>query len=322
MIIFLYGEDNFRSTEKLKQLKEEFFKKNTSNATSSVFDFSEDNFSSKLKASLRNKGLFSQNSLITVKNFLEQKEASLKNEMIDFLADNLNDIQSSEDWIIFWENNPPKRNDKAFKWLVTNAKNEEFKKLNDGQIKKWVEDRFLFFGIKITSDILNNLISNKNGNLFSIDKEILKIASFIGKDEFNKDLDDQIARLINSSVEANIFKTIEFISFGNREQALKMLHEQLDQGDDPFYVLSMYIYQFRNLLKIAEFYFQGKVSHYEVAKIVKLHPFVVQKGMQQLDGFKLPQLRRIYKELEKIDRNAKRGIMDVNLGLDLMIAGL
>ena len=50
MIRFLYGEDQFRLNEKLKQLKEEFFKKNTSNASLGVFDFKEKfllNFSTK-----------------------------------------------------------------------------------------------------------------------------------------------------------------------------------------------------------------------------------------------------------------------------------
>lgn len=322
MIIFLYGEDSFRSTEKLKKIKEEFFKKNTSNASSSVFDFREKNFNNELITNIKSKGLFSQNLLVVVKNFLNQADGSQKDDLIDFLKNNLKDINSSDDMIVFWENENPKKNDKSFKWLRDNVKSIEFLNLNDAQIKKWIKERFSTFNIKIDDDIANKLIGNKNGDLFAIDKEILKISNFIGDDNLSQDLTKQIDKLINSSVEANIFKTIEYISSGNKKQALKMLHQQIEQGDDPFYILSMYVYQFRNLLKISEFYFQGKTNNFEIAKIIKVHPFVVQKGIQQLKGLDYQKIKEIYQTLEKVDQEAKNGKMPINLGLDLFIAGL
>ncbi|MDX9913589.1 MAG: DNA polymerase III subunit delta [Candidatus Moranbacteria bacterium] len=322
MIIFLYGEDSFRSTEKLKKIKEEFFKKNTSNASSSVFDFKEKNFSDELKTNIKSKSLFSQNLLVIVKNFLNQIDSSQKDDLIDFLKNNLEDINSSEDMLVFWENENPKKNDKSFKWLRDNVKSIEFLNLNDVQIKKWIEEKFLAFDIKIDENIANKLIGNKNGDLFAIDKEILKIVNFVGDDKLSQDLIKQIDKLINSSIEANIFQTIEYISSGNKKQALKMLHQQIAQGDDPFYILSMYSYQFRNLLKISEFYFQGRTNNFEIAKIIKLHPFVVQKGMQQLKGLDYRKIKEIYQKLEKVDQEAKSGKMSINLGLDLFIAGL
>ncbi|MGW8185438.1 MAG: DNA polymerase III subunit delta [Candidatus Moraniibacteriota bacterium] len=322
MIIFLYGEDSFRSTEKLKKIKEEFFKKNTSNASSSVFDFKEKNFSDELKTNIKSKSLFSQNLLVIVKNFLNQIDSSQKDDLIDFLKNNLEGINSSEDMLVFWENENPKKNDKSFKWLRDNVKSIEFLNLNDAQIKKWIEEKFLAFNIKIDENIANKLIGNKNGDLFAIDKEILKIVNFVGDDKLSQDLIKQIDKLINSSIEANIFQTIEYISSGNKKQALKMLHQQIAQGDDPFYILSMYIYQFRNLLKISEFYFQGRTNNFEIAKIIKLHPFVVQKGMQQLKGLDYRKIKEIYQKLEKVDQEAKSGKMSINLGLDLFIAGL
>ena len=42
MIIFLYGEDGFRSQEKLKGIKDKFLEKNSSGSGLSYFDFEED----------------------------------------------------------------------------------------------------------------------------------------------------------------------------------------------------------------------------------------------------------------------------------------
>ncbi|MFA6183876.1 MAG: DNA polymerase III subunit delta [Parcubacteria group bacterium] len=322
MIIFLYGEDNFRSIDKLNQIKKEFFAKNTSNAPSSVFDFREGDFWNEFKRAIKSRGLFAKNSLVIVKNFLTQENDYSKNEVIDFFLNNADDVKSQENIIIFWEEKKPKKNDKMFKWLLDNSKKEEFSKLNDAQLRKWIEHKFLSLDLEIPLNIIEKLIVNKSDNLFFLDNEITKITNFINGDKIGVELDTMIELLINSKAEANIFKTIEFISSGNKKQALEMLHKQLDQGDDPFYILSMYIYQFRNLLKIGEFYFYGKTNHQEIAKIVKLHPFVVQKGMEQLRGFTQLQLRNIYKDLEKVDRNAKKGKQDIKLGLDLMIAKL
>lgn len=320
MIAFIYGEDNFRSAEKLNQLKDEFFKKNTSNASSSVFDFSEEDYWPKLRAALKSKGLFAQNSLIVIKNLLGQESLSSKDEIMDFLENQFKSTDYAEDFIIFWEGGKIKKNNKIFKWLTKNSKSQEFNKLEGLLLKKWVEEKFLSFNIKVGGEVSDNLINNKNGDLSAIDNEILKIVNFIGEKEIEGDLSDQVAKLVNSSVEANIFQTVELISSGNKKQALEMLHRQLEQGDDPFYILSMYIYQIRNLLKIAEFHFQGNLSHLDISRIVKLHPFVVQKGIQQLRNLNFNKLKEIYKKLEKIDEDAKRGKRDIGIGMELLIA--
>lgn len=322
MIILLYGEDNFSSEVKLNKLKKEFFTKNTSNASSSVFDFNEGDFSNEIKIAIRSNGLFAKESLVVVKNLLDQKNIFVKEDILNFLVNNLNNINSSTDLLIFWESKNPKKNNKLFKWLKSNIKSEEFIKLKENQLSKWVKDRFLSLGVEIAGDIVDMLVINNKDNLNTLNNEIIKIATLIGKDKITESLSIEIKKLINSKFEANIFETIEFLSSGNKQKALEMLHKQLDKGDDPFYILSMYIYQFRNLLKIAQFYFMGNTNQYEIASLAKLHPFVVQKGMQQLRGFNLEKLKTIYRELEKIDQQAKIGKVSVELGLDLMIAKL
>jgi len=106
----------------------------------------------------------------------------------------------------------------------------------------------------------------------------------------------------------------------NKKKALKLLQDQLKKGDDPFYILSMYVYQFRNLLKIGEFFWQGRTNQYEVAKLTKLHPFVVQKGMAQLRNYDENKLKGIYQKLQDIDTGSKTGKIDIKLALDKFVA--
>jgi DNA polymerase III delta subunit len=84
----------------------------------------------------------------------------------------------------------------------------------------------------------------------------------------------------------------------------------------------MYIYQFRNLLKVGDYYFSGLSDKYAIAKKTKLHPFVVQKNLAQLSQFSLNSLKNIYQKLEEIDYKVKNGEIEIELALDKFIMEL
>jgi len=318
MIKFIYGEDTFRLNEKLKNLKEEFFKKNTSNSILGVFDFAEGNFLNELKIKAKSQGLFSQKVLLVVKNIIAGKNKEIEADLLSFLEKFLEE-KSDDVEIIFWENGKLAKNNKIFKFFLEKFSSEEFEILKGEALKKWIRNNFLDFDIKINPEIIDELAQGEAIDTSLINNEILKIVNYIGEDKENFN-QEETKKLISARSEADIFRTIEFLSSGNKKMAMQTLHNQLDKGDDPFYILSMYIYQFRNLLKIGDFYFSGINNNFEIAKLTKLHPFVVQKGMGQLRNLNLEKLKKIYQTLEKIDIEAKTGKRDVKLGLEMLIS--
>jgi DNA polymerase III delta subunit len=67
MIIFLYGEDEFRSLEKLAEIKNKFLEKNKEGAPLSVFDFTEKDWNiEEIIMSISSGGLFSSKKLVKV----------------------------------------------------------------------------------------------------------------------------------------------------------------------------------------------------------------------------------------------------------------
>ena len=105
MIIFLYGEDEFRSLEKLNIIKEKFLEKSSSSLVSGYFDFEEEkniNFS-EIKKAFGSRGLFFEKQLVIVKNLLAiaPKETVLK--MVDFLKSLKNIFDDNDLVIVFWE---------------------------------------------------------------------------------------------------------------------------------------------------------------------------------------------------------------------------
>lgn len=316
MLIFLYGNDVFRSTEKLNDLKENFLKKNTSNANSSVFDFSENDSFEKLQSMFLAEGLFSSKKLVIVKNIIDSADKEVQEKMVKYLEKN---NLSKDITIIFWEKNEPRKNGRLFKKLVENCKSENFEKLLGAKLTSWVKEEFDKREVVINSGTINKLISFVGDDLFQMENEIDKLSNFAGRRAVKE---EDIDLIVKSKIEANIFDTIEAIGAREKGRALKFFHEQIEKGDDPFYILSMYIYQFRNLIKIGSFYFDGINDREVIARETKLHPFVVQKGIIQLREFSLRKLKLIYKQLEELDGDIKTGKVEIREAMDRFIVGV
>jgi DNA polymerase-3 subunit delta len=128
--------------------------------------------------------------------------------------------------------------------------------------------------------------------------------------------------LVKANVNSNIFATIDALGNSNKREALKLLHRHLVNGDDPFYILSMFIYQFRNLVKIADLQENQGVGEFEIAKLAKLHPFVVKKSLSQLRNFPWEKLKKTYQKLAELDAKVKTGKIEIKLALDKFIVEL
>ena len=337
MILFLYGEDNFRSWEKVSAIKNKFLRKDKIGSGLTIIDFREDNEKNKLSEIVSAQALFSSKRLIIIKNLILSGISSDQQEVLSFLEPGKKNLQASQNIVlVFWENGLPRKNNKLFKFLLASSKNQNFEKLTGNKLSAWTLKRIQDLGGKISPEALNKLIVYIGNDLLQINNEANKLTSYAqGKVIAETDID----LLVKSKIEANIFETIDALASKDKKKALELLHNQLGKGDDPFYIFSMYVYQFRNLLKIAGFfaqsaapaggqgsasgrYFQGNTNQYEIAKLTKLHPFVAQKGIVQLQGFTLTQLKKNYKKLGELDLQIKTGKIDIVLALDKFVVSI
>ena len=126
--------------------------------------------------------------------------------------------------------------------------------------------------------------------------------------------------MVRARIETDIFKTIDAIAKRNKKKALALLHKHSEKGDSPLYLLSMINFQFRNLLMIKE---KSQKVHYpqigKLSKELKLHPFVVRKGLRLSENFSFEELKKIYQKLFETDLKIKTGQIEPEMGLDLLI---
>ncbi len=309
MVILIYGQDTYRSRQKLAEIVGHYKKSKKSLLNLRYFDGDELKIE-ELEDEISQVSMFSEKKLLIVKNFFpnaEPKEKSLKT---------LKRFAVSEDTIIFYQEGEVQKSNSSFTFLKKSGKTQEFEFLEKGPLRLWIKKEFEKKKAKISPGVIDKLIDSAGNDSWRLSNEIQKLASYrISENVQITDVD----LLVKPKIETAIFKTIDAISQKNRKQALLLLHRHLEQGDKPTYLLSMINFQFRNLLVVKDL-IEKHIPYPAILKKTRLHPFVVKKSFQQADKFTLSQLKKIYRRIFQADLDIKTGRIKPETALDLLIA--
>ncbi len=305
MIIFLYGEDTYRMREKLKEIIERHKKIHKSGLNLKYFD----DFVN-FKDGIRQTSMFKEKKLAVLTNIFTNPDFKEK------FYQNKKEFLNLEDIILIYEEKDFNKNNSLFKFLKKNAKSQEFKFLGGQKLETWIKKEFNKYKIKIDSEVLEKLIEYIGNDLWKMSNEVKKLASFRNNKTVKA---EDVKLLVRSKIETDIFKTIDAIANKNKKQALNLLHEHLEKGDSPLYLLSMINYQFRNLLIVKDLIEKHK-PYNVILKKSGLHPFVVKKTYYQSHKFTFQELKKIYQEIFKKDLDIKTGRIQPEIALDLLIA--
>ena len=242
-------------------------------------------------------------------------------EILAFLKSHSELEKDTDSVVVFFENSSPKKNGALFKFLVTHSKKQEFTPLNSTQLTNWAlaYAKNISPETQFSRNALNLLLAAAGNDLYVLSNEITKLINYKNNETITE---DDVALLVKSKVDSTMFETIEALASGNKKRVLELFHEQIAKGEDIFYILSMYTYQIRTLLKIGDFYWQGMTSASDIAKVSKLHPYVVQKSLSQVRNISEEKAKQILRDLAQIDQDAKTGKVDPILALDTFIVSL
>ncbi|OGI29601.1 MAG: DNA polymerase III subunit delta [Candidatus Moranbacteria bacterium RIFOXYA12_FULL_44_15] len=321
MIIFLYGDDSFRTHRKVIEIKQKYLQSDKSGSGLSSFDASEEkNILQKIREVFGMSNLFSSKRLLIVKNLISQASEEEQKSALEFLKKDIKKFEEDKDAVaVFWEKEMPKKNNALYKFLEKTGKKQNLEKLAGARLEAWILKRMKELDpvSSILKAALEKLVAYAGNETMALDAEIQKLVNYSNGDTISE---KDVETLVRVGVDANIFATVDALGENNKKEALKLLHNHLEKGDDPFYLFSMFIYQFRNLLKIADFKERGMSNDYEISHVSKLHPFVVKKSLAQLRNFSFEKLKKIYATLLDIDVRVKTGKLDMKLALDKFVA--
>lgn len=324
MIIFLYGEDSFRSSRKVAEIKNKFLLSDKSGSGLSVFDSEEEKEpAGKIVNTLNTANIFASKRLVICKDLIYKGSIDEQKKILDFLKKRkLND--DKEEVVVFWEGTSPKKNNALYKFLqssLSGAKSQNFEKLTGIKLEVWALKtmREINGEAKISKSALAKLIVYCGEDNFLLFSEIQKLLAYADGEMIDE---KSVDLLVRSNLNNNIFLTVDALGGNNKKEALRLIHEHLEKGEDGFYLLSMFFYQFRNMLKVADIFERGIHLEYEIARTTKLHPFVVKKTLSQMRNFSLQKLKNIFQKLSELDMQAKTGKIEIKLALDKFVAEL
>ncbi len=304
MIIFLYGLDTYRSSKKLKQIINEYRKIHKTGLSLKYIDAK--------KITLKSiEDETKQTSIFKEKKLLVLMDAFLNTDFKKDFIKKGKDFVDFDSIFVFYERAKILKKDALFKFLIKNAKSQEFNLLEGLELKNWMEKEFKSRRAKIERQALDKFISFVDNNPWQIVNEIQKLVHYKNGGIITT---ADIELLIKPKVEPNIFKTIDAIASKDKKRALKLLREHLEKGDNPFYLFSMINYQFRNLLVIKDLLIKNLPCN-----LSGLHPFVVRKSCVLAGKFEFSELKKIYQKTFKIDFSIKTGKSDPETSLDLLI---
>lgn len=313
MIIVLYGSEPFLAEQKLKEIIENY--KKTQKSGLNLASFKADDFSlDDLKSAIGTVSMFEEKKLIVLKNIFTQNKDEAKN-ILKLVKDS--NIQNSKDVVVvFFESDLPDKN-KDFKGLLEKPNLfQEFQKLEGAKLNAWVKKEFEKMGSQIDLKAIFVLTQSVGADMYRLKNEINKLAAY-KKMITDKDVVDMVPAEFHS----DIFSVIDAIAKKDKKLSFKILNDHVEHGESEIYLLSMIVYQFRNLIRVKSLIDQG-ASVEQVTKKTGLHPFVVKKSMAATRLFSLDDLKKIYHKLFDLDLKMKIGSIDSSQALNLFIAEL
>lgn len=178
---------------------------------------------------------------------------------------------------------------------------------------QWIQARCSELGGEISLDAAKLLTEWVIEDPFQADQELRKLISYVDLDREITAEDVQILTPFQS--QTNIFAMVDAIGERKGQQAQRLLSRLLED-EDPGYAFAMVVRQFRLLLIAREALDEGL----PISDSLKLPAFVLRKIESQARAFTDTELKQIYSRLLDIDLRSKRSSMDLEVGLDTLIA--
>lgn len=287
--------DSFLIWEKEKFWKTNFIQKNWE-INFEIFDWNEIAMN-KILNWIESQPFLWEKRLVFIKNIPAWSwDKKLNDSAIDSLITWLNSVPETT-VLVFISSDPDKRT-KIFKH-ISGICNTEFFEITNKNLFTYAKEYAKKNNINIKDDVLKILLDLTWMNLQKIASELEKLSLYKLWEEIIK---EDIELLIQDTSEVNIFKITNLIAGWDKIKALNELQNILRWGEDVVYVFNLIVRQVRLLIFVHE---MRDKSPDEIAKELKLAPFIVSTLRGQIKNFSLDLLLKMHKNLYEIDRRFK-----------------
>ncbi|TSC84227.1 MAG: DNA polymerase III, delta subunit [Parcubacteria group bacterium Gr01-1014_13] len=318
MIIYIYGEDTFRSRDFLSQNVERFKKERDPQGMNVVFLDGQKVESSQLWNEITATPFLAEKKMIVVQNILSTKDT----DVLESLVEGIKKIPE-KNIVVFYQSESMGKSklvQELQKLLAKEKWAKEFINLVGAQLSGWIKTEAEQRGGSINPAAIAYLTQNVGKDIWYADSLIDQLIAYAEGKEIS--LAD-VQLFLEEKVDDNIFNMVDAIVVGNRKLAFKLIEEQRRLGEEDGLIFGMALRQFRILISMRDlFNRQENITSDTMAKMLDLHPFVVKKSLPFIKKYSLDKLKDIYNQLLEIDIKTKTGLADQSLLIDLFVGKL
>jgi DNA polymerase III subunit delta len=314
MIYLIFGEDTFRSWQKITAIKHKYL-----NASKGDTDFVELDGTELTAQLFRSHALilpFLANSrLVIVRNLLTRG----KKEAQEIVLEGISQIPNST-VVFFYEEGLPDKRTKLFQALNRPKIVQQFHALSGPQLIRYVTDMAAGQGIRLRPQFAEILLERCNGDLWRVRNELEKISLYKGKPTEEATItEDELNLLVTGTGALHIFSLTDAFGQRSARQAVALLAKV--DPDEAIGTLAIIAGHYRNLILIAEG-IARQAPRSQLARELALHPFVFEKSLVQAKGYTYEELTSCYHFLLMIDIASKSSFFDPLVGLATLAASL
>lgn len=323
MLYILYGEDDFSLKEALAELKEKLGAEGLGPADISVLEGNKLSLD-ELMAICDTIPFLAAKRMVIVDGLLSRFEQKGRHprtrpELGEWRALNGYIATMQPSTILVLVDGKLRKDNPMLKELTPRAKVREFSPVRGAALHDWVLSRLREKGGDISPTALRLLTDLVGDNLWILCNEIDKLYLYA----LGRRIEEGDVQLLVSYVqEANIFALVDAIIQRKAAAASRLLHQLIDGGATPPYLLFMITRQFRLLVQAKELSKQRLPTVELIGRLGVPSEYVLRRVMAQAREYSLDQLREIYDKLLDTDMSIKTGLLKGGLALDLLVADL
>jgi len=322
MIIFLHGEDTYRLIQSRNEIIQKYQAKHGSGFNLFRIDGSVASATAGITEAIKSVSLFSEVKLILISDIFSNPQTA--KDLHELFVKYQVATDKSIVVLATHSGTVVQAKPKELLILLSDPKNlvRNFTNLEGVRLQSWIKKETVARGISFVPGALayftGGAVPPVGGDSWARIHNLDKLANYLsaGRQVPKNEIitTDIIDLLIKTETEPNVFEFVDALGSGRRAQAFSLLYEELAYGRDPYYLLSMVMYQFRNMLIVKDFA-DRNIASTQIAQRAGIHPFVVKKMLSAVTHLSLADIKHFYQEVLALEQGTKQGKRDLEDGL-------
>ncbi len=209
---------------------------------------------------------------------------------------------------------------KKYQPLLKKAKVVRILPLRDAELQQYIRDEFGNYGKKVSDEAIRTIIYLVGEQVYELKTEIAQVANyFLDEPEIKPQHIEQIA---GAYAVHDVFELTRAIAGQNQTKSLYILHQLLEKGESPMYILSLLLRHLTILWKIRGYYASGVKNEREIQTKMNLYSKHYTEYKKDLVKWRSEHLQKAMELLFEADRTLKSSQMNPEIVLDRLILKL